>query len=94
MKTEFVEFEPTSRLACRKWLEQNHKMKKSIWLIIAKGSGLPVLTIEDVVDKALCFGWIDSVPNKVDGFYIACQLLLLETISKISTNVRLRHSKP
>jgi len=67
MKTEFIEFEPISRLAWRKWLEQNHTMKKSIWLIIAKkGSGLPVLTIEDIVEEALCFGWIDSVPNKVD----------------------------
>lgn len=63
----FVEFEPTSRFAWRKWLEQNHKTSESIWLIIAKkGSGLPILSIDDIVEEALCFGWIDSVPNKVD----------------------------
>ncbi|HRG79878.1 MAG TPA: YdeI/OmpD-associated family protein [Cyclobacteriaceae bacterium] len=63
----FVEFEPTSRLAWRKWLEQNHTIHASIWLIIAKkGSGLPTLSLDDVVEEALCFGWIDSVPNKLD----------------------------
>jgi uncharacterized protein YdeI (YjbR/CyaY-like superfamily) len=67
MKKTFVEFEPTSRLAWRKWLEQNHTTRESIWLIIAKkGCELPTLSIDDVVEEALCFGWIDSVPNKVD----------------------------
>lgn len=67
IKKTFVEFEPTSRLAWRKWLEQNNSRQESIWLIIAKkGSGLPTLRIDDVVEEALCFGWIDSVPNKVD----------------------------
>jgi uncharacterized protein YdeI (YjbR/CyaY-like superfamily) len=67
MKNSFVEIEPTSRLAWRKWLDQNHEKRESIWLIIAKkGSGLPTLPIEDAIEEALCYGWIDSLPNKVD----------------------------
>jgi uncharacterized protein YdeI (YjbR/CyaY-like superfamily) len=67
VKKQFEEFEPTSRQAWRSWLEKNHTRNESIWLILAKkGSGLPVLSTDDVVEEALCFGWIDSVPNKVD----------------------------
>lgn len=67
IKKTFVEFEPTSRLAWRNWLEQNHATSESIWLILAKkDSGLPTLSIDEVVEEALCFGWIDSVPNKLD----------------------------
>ncbi len=66
-KKEFSEFEPLSRLAWREWLQKNHIRTESIWLILAKkSSGLPFVTIDEVVEEALCFGWIDSVPNKVD----------------------------
>lgn len=51
--------------AWRKWLEQNHSSEKSVWLIIySKESGVPTVYYPEAVDEALCFGWIDSVPNK------------------------------
>ncbi len=56
----------------RKWLEQNHDTEKSVWLIIyKKDSGTPSVTYDEAVDEALCFGWIDSKPNKRDenSFY-------------------------
>ena len=31
-----------------------------------KASGKPTLTYDEVVEEALCFGWIDSKPNKRD----------------------------
>ncbi|MBL7716149.1 MAG: YdeI/OmpD-associated family protein [Bdellovibrionales bacterium] len=37
-------------------------------MIYKKGSGNENLTSADVCEEALCFGWIDSVPNKVDEF--------------------------
>jgi uncharacterized protein YdeI (YjbR/CyaY-like superfamily) len=67
IKTRLSEFEPESRDAWRTWLMANHTRKESIWLIVAKkGSGLPTLSIDDIVEEALCFGWIDSLPNKLD----------------------------
>jgi uncharacterized protein YdeI (YjbR/CyaY-like superfamily) len=64
---DFKLFEPKSRVAWRTWLLKNHTQPESIWLVLAKkDSGLPSLTVEDAVEEALCFGWIDSVPNKMD----------------------------
>lgn len=52
----------------RKWLEYNHLLEKSVWLIIyKKDSGTPSITYSEAVDEALCFGWIDSKPNKRDN---------------------------
>jgi len=51
----------------RKWLEENHAMEKSVWLIIyKKDSDVPSVYYDEAVDEALCFGWIDSKPNKRD----------------------------
>ena len=39
-----------------------------MWLIIyRKGSDTPSVYYDEAVDEALCFGWIDSKPNKRDG---------------------------
>lgn len=51
----------------RNWLEQHHQSEKSVWLIIyKKESGTPSVYYSDAVDEAICFGWIDSKPNKRD----------------------------
>lgn len=51
----------------RNWLEKNHKTEKSVWLIIFKnGSSIPSIKYPEAVNEALCFGWIDSKPNKRD----------------------------
>lgn len=62
-----------SRAAWRNWLQKNHAKEERIWLIIyRKDSGKPTLTYADSVEEALCFGWIDSKPNKRDeeSFYL------------------------
>jgi uncharacterized protein YdeI (YjbR/CyaY-like superfamily) len=49
------------------WLKINHKQKESVWLVHFKfASGKTDLTRDDLVDYLLCFGWIDSLPGKVD----------------------------
>ena len=49
------------------WLKNNHKTEKSVWLIIyKKDSGIPSVTYKEAVPAALCYGWIDSKPNKRD----------------------------
>jgi uncharacterized protein YdeI (YjbR/CyaY-like superfamily) len=61
------EYYPTSRKNWRNWLQKNHATKQSVWLILyKKNSGNPSLTYAEVVEEALCFGWIDSKPNKRD----------------------------
>jgi uncharacterized protein YdeI (YjbR/CyaY-like superfamily) len=57
-----------SRAAWRAWLAENHATALSVWLIIyRKESGTPTLTYDDAAEEALCFGWIDSKPNKRDA---------------------------
>ncbi|EMS33783.1 hypothetical protein C943_04102 [Mariniradius saccharolyticus AK6] len=60
-------FQASNQEEWRKWLHENHLKEKSIWLIIyRKESGIPSVYYPEAVDEALCFGWIDSKPNKRD----------------------------
>jgi len=50
-----------------KWLTKNGEQKESVWLVHYKFSTkLSNLTRDNLVDALLCYGWIDSVPGKVD----------------------------
>jgi uncharacterized protein YdeI (YjbR/CyaY-like superfamily) len=61
-------FHAKSRKAWRAWLEANHRQEQGVWVITyKKATGLPRLDYVDVVEEALCFGWIDSKPGKLDG---------------------------
>ena len=58
-------FHAKSRKEWREWLEQNHQSEKSVWLIIyKKESEISSVYYPEAVDEALCFGWVDSKPNK------------------------------
>ena len=58
---------PQTRVEWRDWLEQNHTRQKGIWLVsYKKSTGKPRFEYEEAVEEALCFGWIDSKPNKLD----------------------------
>lgn len=51
----------------RQWLAENHDTEKSVWLVIyKKASTTPSVYYDEAVDEALCYGWIDSKPNKRD----------------------------
>lgn len=66
-KDEIEIFYPTSQIAWRKWLEQNHFFKKAVWLVFYnKKSKNKSITWSDAVDEALCFGWIDSKKISID----------------------------
>lgn len=57
----------------RAWLRKNHAKGKSVWLVLyKKESGISSVQHDEAVDEALCFGWIDSRPNKrdKDSFYL------------------------
>lgn len=60
-------FYAPTRSAWRNWLTKNHVKEKSVWLIIFhKGSETKSVVYDEAVEEALCFGWIDSKPNKRD----------------------------
>lgn len=59
---------PKSRAEWRKWLEDNHTRSEGIWLVsYKKATGKPRFDYAEAVEEALCFGWIDSKPGKIDG---------------------------
>jgi uncharacterized protein YdeI (YjbR/CyaY-like superfamily) len=63
-----------SRKTWRQWLVKNHIKEKFAWLIIFhKGSSTKSVYYAEAVEEALCFGWIDSKPNKRDeeSFYLS-----------------------
>jgi uncharacterized protein YdeI (YjbR/CyaY-like superfamily) len=58
------QFYAKDRKTWRAWLEKNHNTETGVWLIFDKGSN-QTMAWEDIVQEALCFGWIDSRPGKV-----------------------------
>lgn len=66
-KKEVEIFCPTSQTEWRKWLEENHNSKQSVWLVCyKKKSNKPTIEWSNTVDEALCFGWIDSKRKPID----------------------------
>jgi uncharacterized protein YdeI (YjbR/CyaY-like superfamily) len=58
---------PKSRKVWRDWLAEHHPQPDGIWLItFKKATGKPRIEYKEAVEEALCFGWIDSKPAKLD----------------------------
>ena len=64
----YAQFQPASRAEWRQWLAAHHASAPGVWLVYCKkASGLPSLSYAEAVEEALCFGWIDSHPRKLDA---------------------------
>ena len=60
-------FTPRSRTHWRRWLTANHGRPRGLWVVYRKkASSLNGPLYDDVVEEALCFGWIDSQVRRVD----------------------------
>ncbi|HVQ00913.1 MAG TPA: YdeI/OmpD-associated family protein [Candidatus Thermoplasmatota archaeon] len=58
---------PQDRATWRQWLERNHATSASVWLVMnKKHSTFPGISLNDAVEEALCFGWIDAKLNVLD----------------------------
>ena len=58
---------PKTRAAWRAWLEQHYTQSDGVWLVsYKKATGKARFNYDEAVEEALCFGWIDSKPNKLD----------------------------
>lgn len=69
IKTEnFEKVNVSSQDELRKWLEENHKQKESVWLVtFMKSTPSKYVSKEDILDEILCFGWIDGIRRKLDS---------------------------
>lgn len=63
-----------SRDGLRAWLQTHHRQRESVWLVIWKKGDPRHVPYADIVEEALCFGWVDSLPRKLDD---ARSMLLL-----------------
>lgn len=60
-------YHPHTRQEWRSWLGKNYRRAEGVWVLnFKKDTGKPRLEYEDIVEEALCFGWIDSIPRKLD----------------------------
>ncbi len=55
------------REAWRAWLIDHHTDTAEVWLIFHKaGTGKPSLPYEHAVEEAICYGWVDSLIQRID----------------------------
>jgi uncharacterized protein YdeI (YjbR/CyaY-like superfamily) len=62
---------PASRDDWRAWLSANGGREEGLWVVYRKRSAdIAGPVYEDLVEEALCFGWIDSVTRRVDDLRV------------------------
>jgi uncharacterized protein YdeI (YjbR/CyaY-like superfamily) len=59
----------SNRQDFREWLEANHNTASECWVSVkrCRPTDEAALFYLDAVEEALCFGWIDSTANYIDG---------------------------
>ncbi|WP_419742292.1 YdeI/OmpD-associated family protein [Paraclostridium dentum] len=57
-----------NREELRAWLNENHKIEKECWVIVNRGKAKinGEFIYLDLVEEAMCFGWIDSTCKKIE----------------------------
>jgi uncharacterized protein YdeI (YjbR/CyaY-like superfamily) len=56
-----------TRLQWRTWLEKYHLDRREAWLVHYKvNSGLQGISLDEAVEEALCFGWIDGKMKSIN----------------------------
>ena len=72
--TTLLEYSERSQL--RAWLQENHSKEKECWVVMSRSkTPLPgILPYIDVVEEALCYGWIDSTLKKLPDGRLAQRL--------------------
>ncbi len=59
---------PLTRAEWRAWLTEHHAGTQGVWLVSWKAAtGRPRVSYDDAVSEALAFGWVDSLPRKLDS---------------------------
>ncbi len=62
---EYIRFRDRNEF--REWLTINHEISNGIWILFyRKHIKIENITYNEVLEEALCFGWIDSLIKKID----------------------------
>ena len=64
--SDYTQLTVESRAELRAWLTAHHSTSAGIWLVTFKKGHGPYLSYDDIVEEALCVGWIDSQPRSLD----------------------------
>ncbi|MEO0790703.1 MAG: YdeI/OmpD-associated family protein [Bacteroidota bacterium] len=57
------------------WLLKNFRNSESVWLVKwKKNSGMPYFSYDEMVDELIAFGWVDSLPRKLDERQTMCRI--------------------
>jgi len=58
----------------RKWLKPHHKNKNKVAVVLYKRhTGRPAPTHRELINEAICFGWIDTTVKRIDeNTFIRC----------------------
>ena len=66
----------TQRSELRRWLEENHSTERECWLVTTRSRHHEphIIPYIDVVEEALCFGWIDSTLKRLSDGRLAQRL--------------------
>ena len=69
-----LSFKKRSQL--RRWFEQNHNNERECWVVMYRKQKpeWDALAYIDIVEEALCFGWIDSTNKKLPDGRLAQRL--------------------
>jgi uncharacterized protein YdeI (YjbR/CyaY-like superfamily) len=55
------------RAAWHDWLAEHGASENEVWLVYQKaGTGKATISYQDSLEEALCFGWVDSLIQKID----------------------------
>jgi uncharacterized protein YdeI (YjbR/CyaY-like superfamily) len=66
-KFDFPIYHPADSAAWRAWLAAHHDHGRGVWVASwRKASGRDPVRYGDLVEEAICFGWIDSTVNILD----------------------------
>jgi uncharacterized protein YdeI (YjbR/CyaY-like superfamily) len=61
-------FTPANSVEWRSWLAENHDKEQEVWLVYFKPtSGKAGIDYESSIEEALCYGWVDSIIQKIDS---------------------------
>ena len=66
-----------NRSELRQWLKENHHKEKCCWVVTYRSKfppAWPAISYIEVVEEALCFGWIDSTLKRLPDGRLAQRL--------------------
>jgi len=83
--TKLILLEVRTRHQWHQWLAEHHASSPGIWLVRYKPrAAVKTMPYEDVVNEALCFGWVDSLIKRLDDDRYAIKVTPRKPTSKWS----------